>query len=115
MQGNFELDIVSGSGVGHGTPNFDALSERSNYRRDSQSTIAGPRSCASVALRRRLLRQGVMHVVKKLTSHRFCALLFALGVNSVTVYQGISNIQLTHNIEPVEDQCWNSVGDGGPQ
>ena len=52
MQGIFELDIVSGSGVGHGTPDFDALSERSNYRRESQSTVAGPPSCASVALRR---------------------------------------------------------------
>ena len=41
MQGNLEFDIVSGSGVGHGTPDFDALSERSNYRRDSQSTVAG--------------------------------------------------------------------------
>ena len=60
------------------------------------------------------LRQGVMHVVKKLSCHRFCALLFALGVNSVTVDQGLSNIQLTRNIEHVEDQCWNSVGDGGP-
>ena len=46
--------MVSGSGVGHGTPDFDALSERSNYRRESQSTVAGPPSCASVALRRRL-------------------------------------------------------------
>ena len=54
MQGNLELDIVSESGVGHGTPDFAALSERSNYRRDSQSTVAGPPSCASVALRRRL-------------------------------------------------------------
>ena len=55
-----------------------------------------------------------MYVVKKLSSHGFCALLFALGVNSVTVYQGLSNIQLTHNIEPVKDQCWHSAGDGGP-
>ena len=54
MQGILELDIVSGSGVGHGTPDFIALSERSNYIRDSQSTVAGPSSCASVALRRRL-------------------------------------------------------------
>ena len=38
MQGILELNIVSGSGVGHGTPDFDAQSERSNYRRDSQST-----------------------------------------------------------------------------
>ena len=53
MQGILELDIVSGSGVGHGTPDFDALSERSNYRRESQSTVAGPPGCASVALRRR--------------------------------------------------------------
>ena len=53
-KGILELDIVSGSGVGHGTPNFDALSERSNYWRHSQSTVAGPPSCASVALRRRL-------------------------------------------------------------
>ena len=45
---------VSGSGLGHGTPDFDALSERSNYRRESQSTVAGPPSCASVALVRRL-------------------------------------------------------------
>ena len=44
MKGILELDIVSGSGVGHGTPNLDALSERSNYRRDSQSTVAGPPS-----------------------------------------------------------------------
>ena len=49
VQGILELDIVSGSGVGHGTPDFDALSERSKYRRDSQSTVAGPPSCASVA------------------------------------------------------------------
>ena len=55
MQGNLELDIVSGSGVGHGTPVFDALSERSNHRRDYQSTVAGPPSCASVALKRRLV------------------------------------------------------------
>ena len=55
-----------------------------------------------------------MHVVKKLSSHGFCALLFVLGVNSVTVYQGLSNILLTRSIEPVEDQCWNSEGDGGP-
>ena len=40
--------------MGHGTPDFEALSERSNYRRDSQSTVAGPPSCASVALRRML-------------------------------------------------------------
>ena len=32
VQGILELDIVSGSGVGHGTPDFNALSERSNYR-----------------------------------------------------------------------------------
>ena len=56
MQGIPELDIVSGSGVGRGTPDFTVLSERSNYRRDSQSTVAGPPSCASVALRRRLGR-----------------------------------------------------------
>ena len=60
MQGILELDIVSGSGVGHGTPDFEALSERSNYRKDSQSTVAGPPSCASVALRRRL-GYGAMH------------------------------------------------------
>ena len=54
MQGIHEVDIVSGSGVGHGTPDFDALSERSNYKRASQSTVAGPPSCATVALRRRL-------------------------------------------------------------
>ena len=54
MQGILELDIVSGSGVGHGTPDFDAQSERSNYGRESQSTVAGPPSCASVALRRKL-------------------------------------------------------------
>ena len=35
------------------------------------------------------LRQAVMHVVKKLTSHEFYALLFALGVNWVTVYHGL--------------------------
>ena len=46
----------SGSGVGHGTPDFDALSERSNNKRESQSTVAGPPSCASVSLRRRLGR-----------------------------------------------------------
>ena len=55
MQGILELDIVLGSGVGHGTPDFDALSERSNYSRESQSTVAGPPSCASVALRSRLV------------------------------------------------------------
>ena len=55
-----------------------------------------------------------MPVVKKLSSRGFCALLFALGVNSVTVYQGLSNILLTRHIESVEYQCWNSVGDGGP-
>ena len=54
MKGIFKHDIVSGSGVGHGTPDVDALSERSNYRRESQSTVAGPPSCANVALRRRL-------------------------------------------------------------
>ena len=27
--------------MGHDTPDFDALSERSNYRRESQSTVAG--------------------------------------------------------------------------
>ena len=32
LQGIFELDIVLGSGLGQGTPDFDALSERSNYR-----------------------------------------------------------------------------------
>ena len=53
MQGNLELDIVSGSGVGHGTPDFDALSERSNYRIVFQSTVAGPPSCAVVDLRKR--------------------------------------------------------------
>ena len=62
MQGILEIDIVSGSGVGHDTPDFDALAERSNYKRDSQSTVAGPRSCASVALRRRL--HGNVHVLK---------------------------------------------------
>ena len=41
MQGNLELEMVSGSGVGHNTPAFEALSERSNYRKDSQSTVAG--------------------------------------------------------------------------
>ena len=46
MQGSLVLDIVSGSGLGHETPVFEALSERSNYRRDSQSTVAGPPSCA---------------------------------------------------------------------
>ena len=56
MQVILELDIVSGSGVRHGTPDFDALSERSNYRGESQSTVAGPPSCASVALRRRLVQ-----------------------------------------------------------
>ena len=55
MQGNLELDIVSGSGAGHEASVFYPLSEPSNYRRDSQSTVAGPPSCASVALRRRLL------------------------------------------------------------
>ena len=54
VQGILEIDILSGSGVGHGTPDFDALSERSNYRRESQSTVAGPPSCASVVLRRKL-------------------------------------------------------------
>ena len=48
MQGILELDIVSGSGVGHGTPDFDALSERSNHRRDSQSTVAGPPTETSI-------------------------------------------------------------------
>ena len=42
MQGILELDIVSGSGVGHETPVFGALSDR---RRDSQSTVAGQPSC----------------------------------------------------------------------
>ena len=54
MQGILKLDIVSGSGVGQGTPDFVSLSERSNYRRDSQSTVVGPPSCVRVALRRRL-------------------------------------------------------------
>ena len=48
LQGNLELEIVSGSGVGHETPVFEALSERSNYKKDSQSTAAGPPSCASI-------------------------------------------------------------------
>ena len=76
MKGILEFDIVSGSGVGHGTPNFDALSERSNYRRDSQSTVSEPPSWASVALRRRLrqnclvrysdlVRYGFPHSVKR--------------------------------------------------
>ena len=34
------------------------------------------------------LRQAAMHVVKNLTGHEIYALLFALGVNSVAVYQG---------------------------
>ena len=59
MQGIFELDIVSESGVGHGTPVCVALLDRSNYRRDSQSTVAGPSNCASVALRRRLRRGSI--------------------------------------------------------
>ena len=36
MQGILELDIVLGSGVGHGTPDF-CVPER-----DSQSSVAGP-------------------------------------------------------------------------
>ena len=59
MKGNLELDIVSGSGVGHETPVSEALLERRNYKRDSQSSVAGPTSCASLALRRRLVWQGV--------------------------------------------------------
>ena len=54
VEGNLELDIVSGSVMGHETPVFEALSKRINYRRDSQSSVAGPPNCASVALRRRL-------------------------------------------------------------
>ena len=83
MQRIHELDIVSWSGVG--TPDFDALSERSNYRRYSQSTVAGPPSCVSVALRRRLRRywhnnlksfscilfKFVVHVTKKQFSDKF--------------------------------------------
>ena len=63
MQGILKLDIVSGSGAGHETPVFEALSERSNYRRDSGSTVTGPPSCASVSLRRRLAehQQRVIH------------------------------------------------------
>ena len=68
MQGNLKLDIVLGSGVGHGTPNFDALSERSNYSRDSHSTVAGPPSCASVALRRMLIPR---YMVIQLPRYKF--------------------------------------------
>ena len=50
MQGIIELDIVSGSGVGHGTPVFDALSERSNYSKQSQSTVAGPEKEAGLSM-----------------------------------------------------------------
>ena len=50
--------------MGHGTPDLDALSEHSNYRRDYQSTVAGPPSCASVALRKRLGSAVHLHNVK---------------------------------------------------
>ena len=77
MQENLELDIVSGSGVGHGTPNFAALSERSNYRRDSQSTVAGPPSCASVALRRRLEDQHYNYLFERLPKNKGHCLVLA--------------------------------------
>ena len=68
MQGILKLEIVSGSGVGNGTPDFDALSERSNYRRESQSTVAGPPSCArpGVTLRRRMFRVGPIKLKHRL-------------------------------------------------
>ena len=50
MQVILELDILSGSGVGHGTPDFDALSERSNYRRESQRTVAEPPTCSCASV-----------------------------------------------------------------
>ena len=62
MQGNLELEIVSGSGVGHEKPVFEALSERSNYRRDYQRTVAGSPICASVVLTRRV-RDGMQVIL----------------------------------------------------
>ena len=54
-QRNVTFDTVGkGQDWGHGTPDFDAQSGRGNKKRDFQSTVAGPHSCASVALRRRL-------------------------------------------------------------
>ena len=46
--------VGKGQAWGHGTPDFDAQSGRGIKKRDSQSTVAGPPSCASVVLRRRL-------------------------------------------------------------
>ena len=66
MQGIFELDIVLGSGVGHGTPDF-CVPER-----DSQSSVAGPPSCASVTLVPRATLRGVaeLHVASGMPQWR---------------------------------------------
>ena len=89
MQGIHELDIVSGSGVGHGTPAFDALSERRNYRRDSQSTVAGPPGCASVALRRRLtFKQLPLFAFMAVLAKGFATMNFASSQLIGPVYYG---------------------------
>ena len=54
-QRNVIFDTVrKGQARGHGTPDFDAQSRRGIRKKDFQSTVAGPPSCTSVALRRRL-------------------------------------------------------------
>ena len=89
--------IVSRSGVGHGTPDFDALSERSNYKKESQSTVAGPPSCASVALRRRLS-------IPTLGARRCCE----VESTSLTLIQRRNN-GWRENAGPVS-QKWNESG-----
>ena len=83
MQGILELDIVSGSSVGHGTPDFDGQSERSNHGKESQSTVAGPPSCASVALRRRL---GVLRIVLCLNIHTMQCFIHIKCVDSTSLH-----------------------------
>ena len=55
---------------------------------DSQFSLKPFLSLGSILTDVPPLRQAVMHVVKNLTGHEIYALLFALGVNSVAVYQG---------------------------
>ena len=50
-QRNVTFDTVGkGQAWGHGTPDFDAQSGHCIKKRDCQSTVAGPPSCASLAL-----------------------------------------------------------------
>ena len=55
-QRNVTFDTVGkGQAWGHSTPDVDALSGRGITERNSQRTVAGSPSCASLALRRRLI------------------------------------------------------------